>query len=77
MQRIKQVKLSLPGLCWGRGGRGNGRFWRKRSDSEVSVELSLEVESLLLRKKPLKGFGFGRGGYDLTCMLGRKVEQGD
>lgn len=51
MQRIKQVKLSLPGLCCGRGSRGDGRFWSKRSDSEVSVELSLEVEFLLWRKR--------------------------
>lgn len=39
MQTSKQVKLSLPGLC--RGGKENGEFWRKRSDSEESAMLSL------------------------------------
>lgn len=39
MQTSKQVKLSLHGLC--RGGRENGPFWRKRSDSEGSAVLSL------------------------------------
>lgn len=29
------------------------------------------------KEKPLQGFRFGRGGNDLMCMLGRKMEQGD
>ena len=41
MQTTKQVKFSTPGLCWGGGGREDGRIRRKRSDSEVSIELSL------------------------------------
>lgn len=41
MQAIKQVKLGVPGLCWGRRGRENGPFWVKRSDLEASVVLIL------------------------------------
>lgn len=41
VQTTKQVKFSIHGLCAGRGGREDGQIGRKRSDSEVSIELSL------------------------------------